>query len=185
MRSPCRPIAIHLAVLLLALAGCRAVPVAPTANDAAAGGPPTGQVPWLTPPGPGWVLIVSEAANSTVMLYEPSLRREGERSTALILINHVQPVQRLAGRWVRSEVSGIEADCGGQTYRLAGRRLHPGHGGSGEPLAAVPAEAAGPMRPAQPGSLAEDVVAALCARARPEEAPASGGGGASRPGGAG
>jgi hypothetical protein len=156
-----------LVLAALALAGCRAAPVAPTGSQSEGGAPPTGEAPWLAPPAPGWVLIAPEAANTTVMLFAPSLQRDGDRRTALILINYVRPVQRVGGRWVRSEVAGIEADCAGGTYRLAGRRVHENHGGGGDAIAAVPFDQAAPMRPAQPGSIAEDVLAALCAPARP------------------
>lgn len=160
------PLVLLLAAL--ALAGCRSAAVVPAeaqGQQTVAGAPPTGQAPWLAPPGPGWVLVVPEAANSTVMLFEPSLHGEGEERSALVLINFVRPTQRIGGRFVRSEVARIEADCGARTYRLLGRRLHENHGGTGEPIGAVSPDLTLPMRPVQPGSLAEDVLAALC-RAR-------------------
>jgi hypothetical protein len=96
------------------------------------------------------------------MLFEPSLHGEGEERSALILINFVRPLQQIGGRFVRSEVARIEADCTASTYRLLGRRLHENHGGTGAPIAAASPDLEAPMRPVQPGSIAEDVLAALC-----------------------
>jgi hypothetical protein len=132
-----------------------------------ASAPPTGQAPWLAPPGPGWKLIVPEAANSTVMLFEPSLHGAGDERSALVLINFVRPTQQIGGRFVRSEVARIEADCAARSYRLLGRRMHETHGGTGAPIGAVSPNLVAPMRPVQPGSLAEDVLAALCGTKAP------------------
>jgi len=162
--------ALAIAALALTLAGCRSAMVATAeaqGQQTVAGAPPTGQAPWLAPPGPGWVLIVPEAANSTVMLFEPSLHRAGDARSALVLINFVRPTQQVGGRFVRSEVARIEADCAASTYRLLGRRIHETHGGTGQPIGAVAPDPAAPMRPVQPGSLAEDVLAALCGAKAP------------------
>jgi hypothetical protein len=156
-----------LLLAVLALSACRAVPVAQTGGEDGSGAPPLGQAPWLAPPSPGWALIVPEAANRTVLLFTPSLERDGDRSRALILINYASPLQRVGGRWVRSEIARVEADCAGSTYRLGERRLHGSHGGGGDALAVVPFDEAAPMREVQPGSIAEDVVAALCRQVQP------------------
>jgi len=165
---PWRP-AITAAVIVLAFSGCRSVVVSPD-GEALGGGPPLGQAPWLALPGPGWVLVVPESGNATVMLFEPSLAAERSARSALILINHIRPVQRFGGRPVRSELARIEADCDEASYRLVERRLHQNHGGTGEPLGAVLADPLAPLRPVQPGTLAEDVLAALC---RPNTEPST------------
>lgn len=174
-------LAVTIAALALVPPGCRSASVAPgeaQGQQTVAWAPPTGQAPWLAPPGPGWVLIVPEVANSTVLLFEPSLQGEGEERSALVLINFIRPLQRVGGRFVRSEVARIEADCAARAYRLLGRRLHETHGGTGEPIGAVAPDLAAPMRPVQPGSLAEDVVARLCdARATDRGAVPAGGAG--------
>lgn len=149
--------------LLLALASCRATPIAPGGNPEEGGAPPTGQAPWLAPPGPGWTMVVREEGNSVVMVEDASVSAAGDRRRARLLINYVRPMQAIAGRPIRSELAELELDCPGLTYRLPQRRLFDAHGATGASLPATVENAEVPMRPVIAGSIAEALHAALCA----------------------
>lgn len=149
----------------LLLGACAATPVAPSADEAASDAPPTGQVPWLAAPGPGWTILVREQANTVVMVNDGSIARSGDTTRALILINFIHPVQGVAGRAILSELAELEVACAARAYRRPMRRLFDRHGATGASLDAVPEGSEAPPRPIIPGSIGEDLHAALCAAA--------------------
>jgi len=160
------------ALLAGLLAGaCATMPVPPSADPAERGAPPVGEAPWLAAPGPGWTILVREQANTVVMVNDASIARSDGTTRAVILINFINPMQAIAGRAIRSELAELEVACAARAYRRTARRLFDSHGATGASLLAVPEGAEVPMRPVIPGSIAEDLHAALCAAPPAERAP--------------
>lgn len=117
---------------------------------------------WREAPGPGWVMLEPVRAGRAVFLEPGEVRRQGEMRGATVVLNTLEPVRDRTGRRIRSQVFRLEADCETRLYRPLDTAQFDGFAGRGEQLAAASLDDLAP-RPAVAGSVAEQIVATLCA----------------------
>jgi hypothetical protein len=138
-----------LAALLL-VTGCAAGPPAPAAE------------PWREPPGPAWVMLEPVRAGRAVFIEPASVRREGDMRGATVVMNNLERTSTRTGQPVRSLRYSLEVDCAARLYAPVSTAQFEAHAAQGEPIVTAMLDDL-PARPVVPGSVAEQILEALCA----------------------
>ena len=135
------------AAALLLVTGCAAAP------------PPE---PWREAPGPTWVMLEPVRAGRAVFIEPGAIKRDGAMRGATVVLNNLERTLTRTGPPVRSLRSSLEVDCAARLYAPVSTAQFEAHGGRGEPLTTAALDDL-PARPVVAGSVAEQILEALCA----------------------
>ncbi|MCU0985857.1 MAG: hypothetical protein MUC89_13090 [Acetobacteraceae bacterium] len=123
--------------------------------------------PWREAPGPGWVMIEPVRAGRAVFIEPAAVKRDGTMRGATVVLNNLEGTRTRTGQAVRSLRYSLEVDCARRLYAPVSTAQFEALAARGEPLATASLEDLA-ARPVVAGSVAEQILDALCA---PEAAP--------------
>jgi len=123
---------------------------------------PAAPEPWREAPGSGWVMLEPVRAGRAVFIEPAAIKREGEIRGATVVLNNLERTLTRTGQPVRSLRYSLEVDCAARLYAPVSTAQFEAHAAQGEPIVTAMLDDL-PPRPVVPGSVAEQILEALCA----------------------